>query len=44
MLKVIITEFSEDILNLHVILNDFIDGQDPLTKSVGHLRSLRPEV
>ena len=31
-------------LNLQIILNDFLDGQDPFTKSGGNVRSLRPEV
>ena len=30
--------------NFQVILYDFLDGQDPFTKSGGHARSLRPEV
>ena len=30
--------------DFQVILNDFLDGQDPFTKSGGHARSLRPEV
>ena len=30
--------------NFQGILYDFLDVQDPLTKSGGHVRSLRPEV
>ena len=30
--------------NFQVILYDFLDGQNPFTKSGGHARSLRPEV
>ena len=38
------SRWQDQKFNFQVILIDFLDGQDPFTKSGGHARSLRPKV